>query len=132
MYGRLVLNRLYAVLIFLFHFVAGIKIPKFVFTFFFCCVSANIQCQFCFTDQLTQIYGTTLAAVICRNSDAVDRVQKFVMRRIEVINNPMVSCSEIDTFSFDAWTEQPYHRNFVSLQTGPQASFIRTITKAGA
>lgn len=83
-----------------------------------------------FVDQLTQIYGTSLAAIICRNSDAVDRVQKFVMRRVENRNNPMVSCSEIDTFSLDPWTEAPYHRDFVSLKTGPQASFIRTITKS--
>lgn len=52
------------------------------------------------------------------------------MRRIESNNNPMVSCSEIDTFSLDPWTEPLYHRDFVSLQTGPQASFIRTITKS--
>lgn len=82
-----------------------------------------------FTDQLTQIYGTTLSAIICRNSDAVDRVQKLVMRRIESRNNPMVSCSGIDTFSLEPWTEPPYHRDFVSIQTGPQASFIRTIAK---
>lgn len=85
-----------------------------------------------FTDQLAQIYGTSLAAIICRNSDAVGKVQKLVMRRIESSNNPMVSCSEIDTFSLDPWTEPPYHRDFVSLQTGPQASFIRTITKSGS
>lgn len=83
-------------------------------------------------DQLTQIYGTSLAAIICRNSDAVERVQKFVMRRVESRNNPMVSCSEVDTFSLDPWTEPPYHRDFVSLRTGPQASFIRTITKDGS
>lgn len=79
-------------------------------------------------DQLAQIYGTTLAAIICRNSDSVDTVQRWVMKRIER-DNPMVSCSEIDTFTLDAWTEEPYRRNFVSVQTSPMQTFIRTMAK---
>lgn len=78
-------------------------------------------------DQLTQLYGTTLAGIICRNSDGLNTVQRYVMKRIEG-DNPMISCSEIDTFSFDPWTEVPYRRDYVSVQTGSQAAFIRTMT----
>lgn len=49
------------------------------------------------------------------------------MKRIER-DNPMVSCAEIDTFSLDPWTEPPYRRETVSVQTGSQAAFIRTMT----
>lgn len=78
-------------------------------------------------DQLSQLYSTSLAGVICRNSDGLNSVQRYVMKRIER-DNPMISCSEIDTFSFDPWTEVPYRRNLVSVQTGSQAAFIRTMT----
>lgn len=84
--------------------------------------------KYFYSEQLAQIYGTTLAAIICRNSDSVDIVQRWVMRRIGQ-QNPMVSCREIDTFSFDAWTEEPYRRNFVSVQTSPMQTFIRTMAK---
>lgn len=79
-----------------------------------------------FSEQLNQIYGTSLAGVICRNSDAVDTVQRNVMKRIER-DNPIVSCSEIDTFSIGAWAEEPYRR--VAMQTG--VSSVRTMPFIG-
>lgn len=75
---------------------------------------------------MDQIYGTTLAGIICRNSDAVDSVQRNVMKRIER-DNPLESCSEIDTFSIDAWTEEPYRR--VPMQNGQ--SSVRTMPFIG-
>lgn len=90
----------------------------------------DFQCAllFWFSEQQAQIYGTTLAAIICRNSDAVGTVQRWVMKRIER-DNPIVSCSEIDTFSLNAWTEEPYRQNFVSVQTSPMQTFIRTMAQ---
>lgn len=77
-------------------------------------------------DQLTQLYGTSLAAVICRNSDAITSVQKFVMKRLGE-NNPIIDCSEIDKFSFEPWREQPYR--LVSVATSSQMSAVRVFTK---
>lgn len=77
-------------------------------------------------EQLNQIYRTSLAGIICRNSDAVDTVQRNVMKRIER-DNPIVSCSEIDTFSIDAWAEEPYRR--VAMQSG--VSSVRTMPFVG-
>lgn len=78
------------------------------------------------SDQLAQIYDTTLAAIICRNSDAVNDVQRYVMRNLNA-NNPLISCSEIDTFSFVAWKEEPYHKNFTSVKTNSQQSTVKVI-----
>lgn len=75
-------------------------------------------------DQLAQIYGTTLAAIICRNSNSVNDVQRFVMRNIGP-NNPVIACSDIDTFSFVPWKEDPYYRNLVSVKTTSQQSSIK-------
>lgn len=56
--------------------------------------------------QLAQIYETTLAAVLCRNSDEVDRTQRFVMRTEDQETNPTMMCSELDRFQFDLWVEK--------------------------
>lgn len=55
-----------------------------------------------YSAQLDQLYNSTLAAVICRNSDAVEYSQPFVMRKIGA-NNEIVSCSRLDTFDFTPW-----------------------------
>lgn len=57
-------------------------------------------------DQLQQIYDTSLAAIICRNSDAVNRSPGEVMRRVSR-QNPVLNCSQLDTFSFLPWREMP-------------------------
>lgn len=54
--------------------------------------------------QLKQIRGTTLASVLCRNSDDVSQSPKYVMRTIEE-TNPQVLCSDLDTFSVEPWRE---------------------------
>lgn len=56
----------------------------------------------------------------------MDTVQRNVMKRIER-DNPIVTCSEIDTFSIDAWAEEPYRR--VAMQTG--VSSVRTMPFIG-
>lgn len=61
--------------------------------------------------QLQQIYETSLAALICRNSDAVNRSPGEVMRKVSR-DNPVVDCSQLDTFSFAPWRE---------LEIGPLA-----------
>lgn len=56
-------------------------------------------------EQLDEIYNTTLAAIICRNSDAVVESQRFVMRKVSDTNR-LMPCNAIDTFNFEAWRER--------------------------
>lgn len=60
------------------------------------------------TAQLRQIHGTTLAGIICRNSDAVVRAQKYVMRKVGD-DNPLIECGRLDSFDFGPWRESGPH-----------------------
>lgn len=75
---------------------------------------------------MSQLYGSSLAAIICRNSDAITEVQKHVMKRLSD-TNPVLDCSEIDRFSFEPWREQPYRRSSVAMAS--QMSAIKAFTK---
>lgn len=75
------------------------------------------------SDQLDEIYRTALAAVICRNSDAVDKSQPLVMRKAGE-GNEIVSCAELDTFSFDPWKEREEELPMVGLQQQTQAHVV--------
>lgn len=55
---------------------------------------------------MKQIYNTTLAEIICRNSDRVNESQRYVMRKIDSLN-PVLNCTELDTFQFSEWHEMP-------------------------
>lgn len=54
--------------------------------------------------QLQQIYGTTLSTIICQNSDNVQESQKLLMR-VVTDANPVLNCTELNTFNFTAWEE---------------------------
>lgn len=54
--------------------------------------------------QLEQIYNTTLATIICQNSDNVKESQKYLMRIVSK-ENPIVSCEVLNTFSFEPWID---------------------------
>lgn len=71
-------------------------------------------------EQLTQLYGTSLAGVICRNSDAIAAVQRHVMKRLGD-SNPILNCSEIDRFSFEPWREQTYYHPFIPMASSMSA-----------
>lgn len=81
-----------------------------------------------FTDQLHQIYGTTLASIICRNSDSVEQSRRFVMREMDE-ENTMQKCHEIDTFKFDAWKEDESRKNVHSVKMSNQQTNARIMTK---
>lgn len=70
------------------------------------------QTSICFLiAQLQEIYSTTLASIICRNSDDVSESQPFVMRKTGG-DNVIKPCSEIDTFSFRPWKPNSAHYHF--------------------
>lgn len=55
--------------------------------------------------QLKEIYGTSLASVLCRNSDEVTESQPRVMRTVDD-SNSIVACADLDTFQFEPWREK--------------------------
>lgn len=84
--------------------------------------------------QLKQIRETTLAAVLCRNSDDVSEAPKHVMRTITETNSQQL-CSDLDTFDFGPWREGDSDvglMHFVQLlapQAGVKVKALRDVNK---
>ncbi len=98
------------------------SIGKFFFLFLHLTIfDGAFQCVFLFRfvlDQLKQIYNTTLASILCRNSDAVEHSQPFVMQQIRS-DNEITNCQLLDTFDFSPWIYDPLAKsvtNFVKVQ----------------
>lgn len=53
--------------------------------------------------QLREIHKTTLAKIICDNSDGVDDVQKNVMQGSDNVNNQILPCTNIDGPDLIQW-----------------------------
>ncbi|XP_030371156.1 chorion peroxidase [Scaptodrosophila lebanonensis] len=64
--------------------------------------------------QLAEIYKTTLAAIICRNSDGITRVRQRVMERHKLGTNEYMDCAQLDSFDFEPWSAakqmKPLHK----------------------
>ncbi|KAG4075552.1 hypothetical protein HA402_003377 [Bradysia odoriphaga] len=83
--------------------------------------------------QLKQIYNTTLASIICRNSDAVEHSQPFVMQQIRT-DNEVTNCQLLDTFDFSPWFYDPLAKsigNFVKVQSN-QIRVVNVITNTSS
>ncbi|KOC70968.1 Chorion peroxidase [Habropoda laboriosa] len=60
-------------------------------------------------DQLAELRKTSLARLICDCSDGVTQIQAEVMRAVSPAN-PMMSCEDIPSPSFDSWRDiKPYN-----------------------
>ncbi|ALC47780.1 cd, partial [Drosophila busckii] len=57
--------------------------------------------------QLAEIYKTSLAAIVCRNSDNIQRVREHLMERHRVDGNSYFNCQELPGYAFDfePWSE---------------------------
>ncbi|XP_030559078.1 chorion peroxidase [Drosophila novamexicana] len=57
--------------------------------------------------QLAEIYKTSLAAIICRNSDGIQRVRQHLMERHRANGNRYVNCVDLEgfQFNFQPWSE---------------------------
>lgn len=77
---------------------------------------------------MNQIQSTTLAGIICRNSDGVESVQKYVMKNL-ASDNQIENCRDIDTFLIDAWKETTYRNQMTSITAISQVSAIKTVPR---
>lgn len=59
-----------------------------------------------FAAQLAEIYKSSLAAIICRNSDSIHRVREHVMERRRRNGNRDVDCVQLEgfEFNFEPWS----------------------------
>lgn len=58
-----------------------------------------------FSAQLKEIWKTSLAGIICQNSDGMQMVQKYVMQQKNEDSNPYVNCEKVGNFNFLPWSE---------------------------
>ncbi|XP_076651592.1 uncharacterized protein LOC143358378 isoform X2 [Halictus rubicundus] len=69
-------------------------------------------------DQLQELRKSSLARLICDCSDGVSQTQAEVMRAISP-ENPMLSCEDIPTPTFDAWREDKTKTPFLGATFTP-------------
>lgn len=79
-------------------------------------------------DQLKELYKTTLSGIICRNSDAIDRTQKYVMERENTEENASVDCEELKQFDFSPWKEEFRAKNMSIVSVLKSETLIRVFT----
>ncbi|XP_055389236.1 chorion peroxidase isoform X2 [Condylostylus longicornis] len=79
-------------------------------------------------DQLNEIYRTTLAGIICQNSDNVVKIPKLVMQSPNNSTNPYVNCTEIINFNFSPWMNEKFIAANIKLRLGAKPNII-TIVK---
>ncbi|XP_016959897.1 chorion peroxidase isoform X2 [Drosophila biarmipes] len=80
--------------------------------------------------QLAEIYKTSLAAIICRNSDGITTVRKHVMQRLHDKGNPQVNCQDLEgfNFNFEPWSEDKKPRELHSTGISRGSSSVRVMS----
>lgn len=66
--------------------------------------------------QLREIWKTSLAGIICQNSDGVEEVQKYVMQQRNEETNPYIDCEKIKNFNFLPWSESYIKQLFAKVK----------------
>lgn len=79
-------------------------------------------------EQLKEIYKTTLSSIICRNTDAVNNTQRYVMQRQNTDENISVDCTELKKFDFSPWKEKIRAKNVTSVSFSQSETLIRVLT----
>lgn len=81
--------------------------------------------------QLAEIYNTSLAAIICRNSDGITRVRQHVMQRLREEGNPQMDCQDIKGFHFDLgpWSEANQEPKLHRSGMGRASTSVRVISR---
>ncbi|KAH8419210.1 hypothetical protein KR222_010706 [Zaprionus bogoriensis] len=80
--------------------------------------------------QLAEIYKSSLAAVICRNSDGIRRVRQHVMERHSTAGNRYVNCVELEgfDFNFEPWSEARQPPQLHKAAFSQPMSLVRVLT----
>ncbi|XP_037820761.1 myeloperoxidase isoform X1 [Lucilia sericata] len=81
-------------------------------------------------DQLRTIYGTTLSQIICRNSDDIKQIRKYVMEHRKNEPNVIIDCDDLKHFNFTPWNLNQQPVQLHKAQFNSQAARIRVINKS--
>ncbi|KNC28244.1 Chorion peroxidase [Lucilia cuprina] len=81
-------------------------------------------------DQLKTIYGTTLSQIICRNSDDIKQIRKYVMEHRKNEPNIIIDCDDIKNFNFTPWNLNQQPVQLHKAQFNSQAARIRVINQS--
>lgn len=65
---------------------------------------------------MKEIWKTSLAGIICQNSDKVQKIQKYVMRQSDGKSNPYINCDEVKNFNFLPWSESYIKKLFAKVK----------------
>ncbi|KAH8236646.1 hypothetical protein KR026_007355 [Drosophila bipectinata] len=81
--------------------------------------------------QLAEIYNTSLAAIICRNSDGITRVRQHVMQRLREEGNPQIGCQDIQGFHFDLgpWSDARQEPKLHRTEMGRASTSVRVVSR---
>ncbi|KAM7364650.1 peroxidasin homolog pxn-2-like isoform 2-T3 [Cochliomyia hominivorax] len=80
-------------------------------------------------DQLKTIYGTTLSQIICRNSDDIQQIRRYVMEHRLNEPNIIIDCDDIKKFNFTPWNVQQQPAELYKTNLNFQAAQIHVINK---
>lgn len=83
-----------------------------------------------YLEQLKTIYDTTLSQIICRNSDNIQQVHKYVMEHRQNERNNIIDCNELKNFNFTPWNLQQQPVQLHKTHFNSQAARIRVINKS--
>ncbi|XP_013101196.2 chorion peroxidase [Stomoxys calcitrans] len=81
-------------------------------------------------DQLRVIYNTTLSQIICRNSDDIQEIRKYVMEHVKDETNSLIPCSDFQDFNFAPWNENEQPARFHTAHISSMSSGVRAIKRS--
>ncbi|XP_073815783.1 peroxidasin homolog cardinal [Musca autumnalis] len=79
-------------------------------------------------DQLRVIYNTTLSQIICRNSDDIEEIRKYVMEHRQDEPNALIPCRDLKDFDFTPWNENLQPAKYHSAQFSSPLTAVRVMT----
>lgn len=80
------------------------------------------------SDQLRVIYNTTLSQIICRNSDGIEEIRKYVMEHRKDEPNLLIPCKDLKDFDFSPWNESEQPAKWHSAHFSSSLTAVRVLT----
>lgn len=84
------------------------------------------------SDQLRVIYNTTLSQIICRNSDDIEEIRRFVMEHRKDEPNDLIPCSDLRDFDFKPWNSNVQTPTLHTAHFSSMTSAVRVVKKSNS